>query len=351
MPRIGPAHRLLILAILASLALFGCRTRTPTPTATLTPTIDATAATPTPRPTATPTPQPLGSTGNPLVIGFAAQQQDDAQVQAANDMAVRLAQSTGEAVRSEIFPTYNALLDSLKSRQTHIAWLPPFTYLLANGAGSAEVALMTNHYGVYAYGTTFLANIDSQYSLYYDRATNTATADGVTALAQFAGKRPCWVEPTSASGYVLPVGILADAGIQTEDPVVTQSFLAVVRALYTQGICDFGATFGTYGDPRTSTSIQEAMPDIMSRVIIVWQSDAVIPNLNLSFQKAVPQGIRQEVTDALAEMLKAPDGRQLFSSANRYQIDDLKPVDDTFYEALQRFQQASGVPLFTLIGR
>jgi len=150
---------------------------------------------------------------------------------------------------------------------------------------------------------------------------------------------------------VLPLGILATESIQPGPAVITQDHTAVIRALYTHGICDFGATFAIIGDPRTSSSLQKDMPDVMQKVIVIWQTPAVIPNLNFSFAWQLPQTVRSKLTDALLDIGRTKDGQALLTAVTGVEIDGLKPVDNSFYNDLMMYVQASGIDLNTLVGK
>jgi phosphonate transport system substrate-binding protein len=197
----------------------------------------------------------------------------------------------------------------------------------------------------------FLANIESGYTPFFDPNTNQNTADAGPALRQFDGKRPCWVEPKSASGYIVPMGLFAMQNISLQEPVLTQSFNAVVRALYIQQICDFGATYAISGDPRTASSIQDVFPDVMQKVVVIWRSDAVIPNLGMVYKSDFPKALRQLLTDALMQWVNTDAGKAALTNANQYNIGDFKEIDDTYYDPLRAYLQASAVDLNTLVGR
>jgi len=76
--------------------------------------------------------------------------------------------------------------------------------------GYADVGLVVLRSGADHYGFQYVANaarVDADgnpmFTSYYDPATGKSTADAATGLAQFNGKKPCWTDPLSASGYVL----------------------------------------------------------------------------------------------------------------------------------------------------
>ena len=312
------------------------------------PVIEITAS---PFPTETPTPQPIGSPDNPVIMGLVTPTNNTGAADSDLQIASFLTKQTGYSFQVVSYDNYPSLISDIENGKVMAAWLPPFTYLATNQDGLVNVALVSNHFGVYSYGTMFLANIESGFTSYFDANTNQDSADASQALHQLDGKRPCLVEPKSASGYVVPLGILSTQEISFQEPVLTQTFSAVIRSLYIQQICDYGATYAISGDPRTASSIQNSFPDVMSKIIIIWRSDPVIPNLSLVYHTNLPKGISQLVTDALVNWVKTDEGKKALTDANQYDIADLKPVDDSYYDPLRAYLKASKVDLDSLVGR
>ncbi|HVN54596.1 MAG TPA: PhnD/SsuA/transferrin family substrate-binding protein [Anaerolineaceae bacterium] len=340
----------LIWSGLLVIALVGCQQK-PVQTPSATPPLP----TITPLPaigTSTPTPYPLGSSQNPLILGVVAEGNAADVSSNAETLAAYLSNKTGITIQSQISDNYDQLVRGIDQRNVHLAWLPPLTYIIARRLGIVEIGLMTNHFGVYSYSFQFMANASSGLTSYYDPNTNKNTAGPETALTQLQGKRPCWVNPQSIAGYIAPYGLLNQIGLTLEDGVVVQSYSAAVRALYIQGICDVAAVYGSFGDPRTASAVQKDLPDAMSRVVILWQSDPIIPNLGLSFSSELSTADRQEIIDALQEYVKTDEGKAVLSAANnQYDIQDLRIVDDSFYDGLRDLTESAGVQLYTLIGK
>lgn len=226
----------------------------------------------------------------------------------------------------------------------HIGWLPPFAYVVAHAKGYADVGLITIRFGSDHYGMQFLANAGSGFTSYYDEAKNKDTADAKTALSQFEGKKPCWTDPLSSSGYVIPTGILKAAGVTFKNAAFVQGHPTVVRALYATGICDFGATFI---DARTSSSLAKDLPDVMDKVVVIWRSDAIIPNDNVSYASNVPADVRQKITEALLKITGTEEGKAALKAV--YQIESLRAVEDTFYDDFRVYLEASGVDVTSLV--
>jgi phosphonate transport system substrate-binding protein len=339
----------LLACVLAGFFLASCSvTVQPSPTATLTPQPTATFI---PLPTVTPTPLPLGIDDNPLILGIVSESSDPKALAAADQITKSIQQLTGYVMTARSYPSYSLLVSDMSVGKVQIAFLPPLTYLYAKQLGYASVVMLTNHFGVYQYGSRFFANVASQFNSYYDPAKDRSTADAGTALAQFQGKRPCWVDSTSPSGYVAPLGIFKSRNIDLENGAFLSSPVGVIRALYITGICDFGVTFSTTGDPRTSPAVTQDLTDAMNRIVVIWQSDPVIPNLNLSFHPSIKPDMRDDLIYGFKDLLKDDAGKAALSTANNYEILDLKQVDDTVYDPLKDLVKQTGIDLLSLVGR
>lgn len=340
--------RLILLAGLCLLAFASCSNPTPSPTPTSQPTP---ALTRTAFPTRTPTPEPLNTDSNPIILAIVSEANDPKAVAAADEVVSRLKQITAFNIQSRVYPSYPKLMADLQAGKAHILFLPPFTYLYARQQNLAQVGLMTNHFGVFQFGSQILANVASKSTLFFDPAKNQNTANALTALKQLDGKRPCWVDPQSSSGYIQVLGLLNENNIKVKEGAFLQSHSAVVRALYITGICDFGVTFATTGDPRTSTTVTSDLTDVMNRVLVLWQTDPIIPNLNISFWSGMPQGMREDLVFAFQDIVKSEKGRANLTSANAYEIQDLKLINDTFYDPISGAVKNSKIPLDSLIGK
>jgi len=284
-------------------------------------------------------------------MGLVSPNQDPDAINSADVLAQEITTLSQINVRSFVYPDYQALLDALHEEEIQFAWLPPFTYLVAHNRGLGELSLLTNHFGVYQYGFQILAHVDSQFNVYYDPQANRNFADTQTALLQFQERQPCWVDPQSASGYVAPLGILAPLGVTLKPGVFAQSHTAVIRALYIKEVCDFGVTYTTYGDPRTAATILDDLPDTLTKIVVVWQSNPDIPNLALSFTPDVPPDLRLGISNALVNYAKTPEGQQTLTTANAYEIAGLKMFDDQVFDPLRTLVDASGIKLKDLIGK
>lgn len=337
----------LFLAVMTvfAMTLSACAPATPVATeAPAEPTpVPPTAVPPTVAPTEAP--PALGTPENPLIMALAPSATTQELQTGGDAIAAKISELTGLTIKTVVPTNYAAMIEAMGAGQAHIGWLAPVQYIVAHGKGYADVALATIRNGSDQYGFQYVANASAGFTSYYDAATGKDTADAKTALAQFADKKPCWTDPLSASGYVLPSGLLASEGVKTKSGAWVQGHPTVIKSVYLSPkgeICDFGATFI---DARSNVAAD--FPDVNDKVQIIWVSDPFIPNDNVSFESNVPADLRQKISDALLQIAGTEEGIALLKSGG-YSIQGLKAVDDTFYDAFRVYLEASGIDPTTL---
>jgi phosphonate transport system substrate-binding protein len=318
----------LSLLLVATMFLTACGTAaTPTPAP-----VPPTAVPPTPEPTAI----PLGTADNPLILALAPSATTQELLASGDSIATQLSQITGYTIKTTVPTSYAALIEAMGSGNAHVGFMPTVPYIVAHEKGYADVGLVVLRNGADHYGFEFVANAAHGFTSYYDAATGKDTADAATALAQFAGKKPCYTDPLSSSGYLVPAGLLASTKIKTLAGAWVQGHPTVIKSVYLSPkgeICDFGAA---YIDARSS--IAKDFPDVNDKVSIIYVSDPIIPNDTVSYSASLPADMRTKITAALLQMLGTPDGLAAFKAV--YQIDSLKAVDDSFYDDYRVYLQA-----------
>ncbi len=343
---------LVILIIFTALSAcqYGSSTLS-TPTTTQSPTVISTSTITATAESQAETPEPPGTANNPLVISFISEKLDPKVKVNGDKVAEQLSQLTGYKIESEVSPTYDWTLKGMADGAVHMAWLPPLTYIYANQQGFARVVLLSNHFGVYKYGTQFLANASSGLRSYFDPVRNQDIGDTLNSLSQLKGKQPCWVDPSSSSGYLLAAGLLKLNNIPVKDGIFLLSHTSVVRALYITGICDFGVTYALAGDPRTAAAVQQDLPDALDKVTILWISDPVIPNYCLALLPSLPDDMQKKISQGMLELVKTDEGKAALTAANNYDIQDFKAASDADYDPLLKMVNVMGISLDTMLGR
>lgn len=310
---------------------------------------DATLPPPLPTSTAQPTVQ-IGLKESPINIGYIISGNQINIETLSEAMISTLEDKTGYEVRFDAFADPQEAFDNLRQGKVHFIFLQPLTYLAASERDLVVPLLVSNHFGLYNYGTQFFANKDSGFTSYFDEKTNKSTTTADLALRQFEGKRPCWTEPSSISGTIIPYGILAQNGISFLPAAYLQTPSATIRAIYIKGICDFGATYSHSGDPRTSSQVINDLPDILDRIKIIWQSDAIIPSLGLSASVTVPAQMQVDIKNAFLSLITEENGKSIVSDALQYDIQGFQSIEDDYYDALRELVKAANINPYQHLG-
>ena len=332
---------LITVLMLATMVLSACGTKAETPVVTEAPVVVTEAP---PEVTAI----PVGTADNPIIMALAPSATSQELQTGGQAIADKLMELTGYSITIMIPANYAATVEAIGAGQSHVAFLPILAYMKAKSLGYADVGLVvlrngSDHYGFQFVTNTARVNADGtpMFTSFYDPATG-KNIEGTTAeaaLAQFAKKRPCMTDPLSASGYVIPLGVLAKAGVSVKAAVLTQGHPQVISAVYfspTGELCDFGTT---YIDARTA--IAKAYPDVNDKVQVVYVSEPILPNDNVSFAATLDPEVRQKITDAFVTIASTEEGRALLKSGG-YDIGDLKVIDDTFYDEFRAYLDAAG---------
>ena len=296
-------------------------------------------------PTATPQPTlPLGSVKNPLLLALTPSTRPaDDVITAANGLAAKLEALTGYHFVAVAPPSEAGLVKLLNAGNVNIAALSPLAYMLAYDNG-ARAALASTKQGEAFYGAQFIARASDNYDVFFDPIRAKNTADAPEALSQFKDKKPCWSDAASSSGYVIPLGVLNQAKVQTRPGAFVEGQPTVVRAVYAGGICDFGAT---YIDARENPALEADYPDVKDRVDVIWRIPAIIPYDLIVFSANVTPDVERSLLRAFVEIMNTPDGKALVQKI--YGMDELQIVQDAVYEDFRSYVKDSGVNLNELL--
>ncbi len=309
------------------------------------------ATDPAPQPTSTiqPTAQ-IGMVESPIMIGYITPDKQEVNQNLAESMLMGLADKTGYALSFVTYENPQEAFDKLRAGEIHFIFIQPLTYLAASERDLVVPLLVSNHFGLYSYGTQFFANQDSGFTSYFDEKTYNSTTSAENALRQFEGKRPCWTEPSSISGTIVPQGILAQSGVSFLASAYLQNPSSVVRALYIKGICDFGTTYAYSGDPRTSSQVINDLPDVLNRIAIIWQSEAIIPSLGLSASITVPPQIQNDMKNAFLSLASEENGKAVISDALQYDVQGFLSIEDDYYDELREIVKATSINPYQHLG-
>jgi len=292
-----------------------------------------------------PTPAPPGTEENPLVLSLPpAQSASKEQIQAANELSAQLTELTGYTIVVVLPESETRLVGAIEAGNVQAAILSPYAYVHTYQEGLVNASFARLKDGEMSYGAQYIARADGGFRSYFNERNEENTADAAKALSQFRDKKPCWTDNKSPSGFVVPAGILAYNGISTRPPAILEGHAPVAQAVYTGGICDFGAT---YIDARTFPLVKDRNPDILDEVLVIWRVPPVIPYDVFVLARSMPPEMLTSLDDALFRILGMESGKKLFRDA--FGTDEWERITDTFYEQFRAYVIASGVDLLEII--
>lgn len=200
-----------------------------------------------------------------------------------------LEKETGKKIRFQTGFDYAAIIKGLRDRKIDIAALGPLAYILAKeqGAPITVVAIRVNEKGqppgYRSYGITW-------------------TGSPIKTLADFRGKRICFVDRNSTSGYLYPSAGLRAVGIDPNKdiiPIFTGRHDASVLAVANHQ-CDAGFSYDTVVDQQLIDQGQ-LRP---GQVTTVWKSN-IIPGPPLVIANYLSPRLCQQLTAALQNKANA----------------------------------------------
>lgn len=227
-----------------------------------------------------------GSAGgrNPDELVFAAVPSENAQSlqQAYQPLLTLLQKATGKPIRFQSATSYSSAIEAQRAGKADFVQYGPFSLVTAQHSGvkvtpiAAETVAKGTPPGYHSYGIT-------------------RPGSGINSIADFRGKKICFVDENSTSGYLYPSAGLINAGI---DPIkdVTQviagghdaSALSVLN-----GQCDAGFAQESMID-TTLPARGQLKPGQLS---VVWKSD-LIPGSPIGISDDLAPDLKAKIINA-----------------------------------------------------
>ena len=262
----------------------------------------------------------IGSASNPIKLFFVPSV--DAKVIDSNSKVKKewLEANTPYKYSINVPQSYIAVIEAFGAKGADVAAMNTSGYIKANEKYGAEARLIVIRHGKKTYQSQFIAK-----------------KGRFKALTDLNGKKVAFVDAASMSGYILPLKMLADAGVRLGgDPIFAMKHDSVVSMVY-QGQVDAGATF--YSPPDDKEGIQDARrlvrtqyPDVEDKIEIIKLTEE-IPNDPIVFRKDLPEEVKKTITDAFLKMVLSDQGREAFKAV--YGVTAIELATDKDYDSVR----------------
>jgi phosphonate transport system substrate-binding protein len=228
-----------------------------------------------------------GSGGrNPDELVFAAVPSENAQSlqQAYQPLITLLQRATGKAIRFQSATSYSSAIEAQRADKADFVQYGPFSLVTAQNSGvkvtpiAAETVAKGTQPGYHSYGIT-------------------RPGTGISSIADFKGKKVCFVDENSTSGFLYPSAALINAGIDPNKDVTQviagghdASALAVLN-----GQCDAGFAQESMID-TTLPGKGQLKP---GQLTVVWKSD-LIPGSPIGISDNLAPDLKAKIVGAFA---------------------------------------------------
>ncbi|MDQ4009256.1 MAG: phosphate/phosphite/phosphonate ABC transporter substrate-binding protein [Actinomycetota bacterium] len=264
---------------------------------------------------------------NPDTFVFAAVPSEESDsLQAGFDPIIAMIEKeTGKTIEFQNATDYAAVIEGMRAGKVDIAQFGPFSYVLARNQGAqvtpvgAQVDGPDEEPGYQSYGIV-------------------KAGSPITDLAGYRGKKVCFVDPSSTSGYLYPTAGLLEAGIDpTKDiePIFAGGHDASVLAVKS-GQCDAGFAYDSMVDSQLidKGSLQPG------EITTLWKSET-IPSSPIAIADDLDPELRSTLTRLIAEQANVD-----YLKANGFCSGDCKlgdedswgykAVDDALYNGVRK---------------
>ncbi len=246
-----------------------------------------------------------------LTIGLIPSEDSQAMIESSKQVLDRLESQLGMPVEPFVATDYNGIIEALRAGKLDVAYLGPFSYVLATTVADVEAfsVAVTKKTGQSAYKSLILARKDS----------------GIRNLADLKGHTFAFVDPSSASGHLFPKAGLEQAGFEPDKlfsrVIFSGSHDASILAVENNKV-DAAAV----ADRILAGAVAKGLVK-QDDFQVVWTSRP-IPESPMVWRKDMDPALKQKIAAALASIKDLPWGDQ-------GQLDGFQPTNDAAYDVVR----------------
>lgn len=246
-----------------------------------------------------------------LRIGLIPSEDSQAMIESSKQVLSSLETKLGMPVEPFVATDYNGIIEALRAGKLDVAYLGPFSYVLATSVADVEAfaVAVTKKAGQSAYKSVILARKDS----------------GIRELSDLKGHTFAFVDPSSASGHLFPKAGLEQAGF---DPgtlfsrvIFSGSHDASILAVANKKV-DAAAV----ADRILANAVARGLVK-QDDFQVVWSSRP-IPESPMVWRKNLDPELKLKVAAALAAIKDVPWGDQGL-------LDGFQPTTDAAYDVVR----------------
>ena len=246
-----------------------------------------------------------------LTIGLIPAEDSQAMIEASKQVIEQLQQQTGMKVKPFVATDYNGIIEALRAKKLDVAYLGPFSYVLAASVANVEAfsVAVTKKTGQSAYRSLIVVRADS----------------GLTHVDDLKNRTFAFVDPSSASGHLFPKAGLEQAGYNPDKlfsrVVFSGSHDASLLAVANKKVDAAAVADRIYASAIAKGQLRQ------DELRVVWTSKD-IPESPMVWRKDLDPAVKAKVAKALANIKDVPWGDQGM-------LNGFQPTTDAAYNVVR----------------
>lgn len=256
-----------------------------------------------------------------LRVGLIPSEDAQAMIRASQEVMNQLAEKTGMTVRPFVANDYNGVIEALRSNKLDIAYLGPFSYVLASEIADAEAfaVAVTKKTGTSAYHSQVITRKDS----------------GLDSMDALKDRTFAFVDPSSTSGHLFP-----KAGLMTDGMDPASHFSRVIFS----GSHDASIMAVANGKVDGAAVADRILESAINKghvkredIQVIWRSQP-IPESPMAWRKSLDEDVKKKVAEAMADIKDLPWGDQGV-------LNGFAPTNDQAYDVVRQTAKALNLEL------
>lgn len=246
-----------------------------------------------------------------LSIGLIPSEDSQSMIESSQQVLDQLQTQLGMPVKPYVATDYNGVIEALRSKKLDVAYLGPFSYVLANQVAGVEAFAVaeTKKTGKSAYRSLIVTRADS----------------GINSMADLKGHTFAFVDPSSASGHLFPKAGIEQAGYQP-DALFSRVIFSGSHDASILAVANGKVDAAAVADRILASAINSGQVK-QEDLKIVWSSPD-IPESPMVWRKDLDPALKQKLTAALANVKNVPWGDQGM-------LNGFQPTGDAAYNVVR----------------
>ncbi|TXD89739.1 phosphonate ABC transporter substrate-binding protein [Mitsuaria sp. TWR114] len=246
-----------------------------------------------------------------LTIGLIPAEDSQAMIESSRQVLDALQQQLGMPVKPFVATDYNGVIEALRAKKLDVAYLGPFSYVLASSVAEVEAfsVAVTKKAGQSAYRSVILARKDS----------------GLRSVAELKGRNFAFVDPSSASGHLFPKAGLQQTGLDPETyfgrVVFSGSHDASILAVANRKVDAAAVADRIFNSAVAKGTVKQ------DDFVVLWSSRP-IPESPMVWRKDLDPALKEKLAKALANLKDVKWGDQGV-------LNGFQPTSDAAYDVVR----------------